>query len=107
MPFVLSWSVLEAMSAGCLVVASKTPPVEEVIAHDRSGLLFHFFSHDELADLVEEALSSTDRYDVIRKTARESVIERFDLRRKALPAQIGMIGAVAGRSVNHRMVAAA
>ena len=55
-PFVLSWSMLEAMSAGCLVVGSRTPPVKEVITHGDNGLLVDFFQSGEIAATVSEAL---------------------------------------------------
>ena len=42
-PFVLSWSLLEAMAAGCSIVASSTPPVQEVLQHETSALLVDFF----------------------------------------------------------------
>ena len=42
-PFVLSWSLLEAMAAGCSIVASATPPVQEVLSHQHSALLVDFF----------------------------------------------------------------
>lgn len=42
-PFVLSWSLIEAMSVGCAIVASDTEPVREVLEHNETGLLFNFF----------------------------------------------------------------
>ncbi len=57
-PFVLSWSMLEAMSAGALVVGSRTPPVEEVITDRIDGALVDFFDHQALAAKVIEANAS-------------------------------------------------
>ena len=85
-PFVLSWSMLEAMSAGCLLVASNTPPVKEVIKDQHDGLLVDFFDIDKITDTVAEVLANPDRYNEIRKNARQTVIERFDLDRVCLPS---------------------
>src|SRR4051812_3291131 len=57
-PFVLSWSLLEAMSAGCIVVGSRTPPVEEVVTDQENGLLVDFFDIDGLAERVCSVLAN-------------------------------------------------
>ena len=88
-PFVLSWSLLEAMSAGCLVVGSRTPPVEEVIQDGHNGLLADFFS---IAERIDYALSA--RFQELRDEARRTVVERFDLKRICLPAQLALVQAL-------------
>jgi glycosyltransferase involved in cell wall biosynthesis len=90
-PFVLSWSLLEAMSAGCAVIGSRTPPVEEVIRDGENGLLADFFSPQEIAARVDEALSDPARMRLIRDCARRTVVERYDLRRVCLPAQARLV----------------
>jgi glycosyltransferase involved in cell wall biosynthesis len=88
-PFVLSWSLLEAMSAGCLVVGSRTPPVEEVIRHGENGLLTDFFAAEQIASSIDQALSRD--HQELRKAARRTVVERFDLKRVCLPAQLELV----------------
>ncbi len=78
-PFVLSWSMLEALSTGCLIVASRTHPVTEVIEDGVNGLLVDFFSPQEIADRVEEALNSPTSMAPIRVKARETILERYNL----------------------------
>ena len=55
-PFVLSWSLLEAMAAGCALVCSATPPVEEVLEHKSSALLVDFFSPHAQAEAINRLL---------------------------------------------------
>lgn len=78
-PFVLSWSMLEAMAAGAFVVGSATPPVEEVIEDGCNGWLVDFFDRDEIAGRVAEALSVRDAVGDLRRAARETVVDRFAL----------------------------
>ncbi len=79
-PFVLSWSMLEAMSAGCLIVASRTAPVQEVMEDGVNGLLVDFFSPDEVADRVVAALADPDAFASVRAAARKTIQDRYDLR---------------------------
>ncbi|MGK7888397.1 MAG: glycosyltransferase family 4 protein [Leptolyngbyaceae cyanobacterium] len=78
-PFVLSWSMLESMSTGCLVIGSKTPPVQEVIRDGVNGLLVDFFSPSELADRIDEVLSHPDRFQELRHNARTTIKARYDM----------------------------
>lgn len=91
-PFVLSWSLLEAMSAGCAVVASKTTPVEEVISDGKEGRLFDFFDYDGLARTIEEVLHDPDQSARMRQAARQAVQSRFDLQTVCLPEVSKLLG---------------
>lgn len=84
-PFVLSWSCVEAMAAGCLVVGSRTAPVEEVIGDGREGLLVDFFDRAGLADRVCEVLAQPRAFDALRTAARLRAVADYDLRRVCLP----------------------
>lgn len=96
-PFVLSWSCLEAMASGCLVVASETPPVAEVIEAERNGLKVPFFDSAAITRRVVEALAGRADAEALRAEARRTVVERYDLRH-CLRAQIGLVHALTGRS---------
>lgn len=78
-PFVLSWSLLEAMSTGCCIVASSTAPVVEVMKDKESGLLVDFFDVDEMADTVEYVLDNQEKLQIIRDNARKTVVEKYDI----------------------------
>ncbi len=78
-PFALSWSMLEAMACGCLLIASDTAPVTEVIQDGKNGLLVDFFSPNDIADRVDEVLGHSDRLATLRTNARETILKRYDL----------------------------
>lgn len=79
-PFVLSWSMLEAMATGAVVVGSRTAPVEEIIDDGVNGYLVDFFSHQALADAVCRACSARESLDPMRRAAMMTVAQRFNLK---------------------------
>ena len=95
-PFVLSWSMLEAMAAGCVVVASNTPPVTEVITDGVNGLYADFFSPAEFAARVEEVLDRPRDFDQLRFNARQTILERYALHR-LLPVHLNLLNVIAAR----------
>src|SRR5580704_7621752 len=78
-PFVLSWSMFEAMAAGCLVIGSRTSPVEEVIEAGVNGLLVDFFSRAEIAETIALALAERAGFGKLRSAARETVLQEYSL----------------------------
>jgi glycosyltransferase involved in cell wall biosynthesis len=78
-PFVLSWSLLESMATGCLLVASNTAPVREAIEHGVNGLLVDFFDIHAIADRLEEALDKQERLAPLREAARQTIVGRYAL----------------------------
>ena len=90
-PFVLSWSMIEAMSVGSLVIGSDTEPVREVINNNKNGFLVDFHDPKNLAKKVIEVLDNKDEFDAIRSNARKSVIKNYDLNTICLPKQIELV----------------
>ena len=76
-PFVLSWSLLEALASGCAVVASDTAPVREVIRHGENGVLVDFLDESQIVDAVLKVLADPYCLQAMRREAVESVKERF------------------------------
>lgn len=87
-PFVLSWSMLEAMATECVLIASDTPPVTEVVEHEKNGLLVDFFDVDAIAEQVKNVLKNPKRYLAMRQQARKTILERYDLKSISLPQQL-------------------
>ena len=90
-PFVLSWSMLEAMSAGALVVGSATPPVEEILRHGSNGLLVDFFDWQQWSATLIEALAEPDKFSALRQAARATIQEGYDLKEKCLPRMLEFV----------------
>ncbi len=81
-PFVLSWSMMEAMAVQCVIIGSATPPVEEVIEEGRNGLLCNFFSSQQIADRVDQVLDHPNRMRHLGEKARRDIIEYYDVKDK-------------------------
>ena len=90
-PFVLSWSLLEAMSIGCPVVASDTAPLEEVIEHEKNGILTDFFAPDNLATSIHQLLNDETIRLQLGAEARRTAVDKYDLSRQCLPNQISWV----------------
>ena len=90
-PFVLSWSCLEAMSAGRVLVASRTGPVQEVIEDGVNGRLFDFFDVAELTRQVMVVLAEPARFASMGARARATVVTRYDLRTRCLPLLLELL----------------
>ncbi|SHJ99569.1 glycosyltransferase family 4 protein [Propionispora hippei] len=95
-PFVLSWSMLEAMAAGCVVVASDTSPVVEVISDSVNGLQVSFFSPQDIAAKVVDVLAHPGEYNELRLRARKTILERYALH-KLLPIQMNLLSSIVTR----------
>ena len=89
-PFVLSWSMIEAMSAGAHVVGSRTAPVEEVIKDGVNGSLVDFLDVEAWSAKLTEALARPERFSLIRQAARETALKRYD-QKYLLPKMIDFV----------------
>ena len=78
-PFILSWSMLQAMSAGCCLVASAVEPVEEVVEDGVNGLLADIRSPERIAERIEQALSDASLRERLGFSARQTIMDRFRL----------------------------
>lgn len=95
-PFVLSWSFIEAMSAGCLLLASATAPVLEVLRDRENGLAVDFFDTEALGARIDEIFEHPDRMQALREAARATAIQDFDLGETMLPRWLELMNTLAG-----------
>jgi glycosyltransferase involved in cell wall biosynthesis len=90
-PFVLSWSMIEAMAAGCHIVGSATRPVQEALEHGKTGTLVDFFDVAGWSAALTEALAHPERFAPLRIAARQRAIARYDLQSHCLPKMIDFV----------------
>jgi glycosyltransferase involved in cell wall biosynthesis len=90
-PFVLSWSLLEAMSVGCAIVASDTQPLHEAIHHNVTGRLVNFFDPVQLASQVCDLLDQPEEREKLGANARAFAQQNYDLQTVCLPKQLDWV----------------
>ncbi len=90
-PFVLSWSMLEAMAAGCHVVGSATAPVAELIRDGENGTLVDFFDVPAWSRALTGALADPRRFAGLRRAARQTVLDGYDLHSICLPRMVAFV----------------
>lgn len=89
-PFVLSWSCLNAMSTGTPVLGSATAPVEEVIRDGENGFLVPLTDPGAIAGRMTELLENPGELNAVRPAARQTILDRFDLE-ACMEAQLALI----------------
>jgi glycosyltransferase involved in cell wall biosynthesis len=93
-PFVLSWSLIEAMSSGCAILASDTGPVHEAIEDGVTGRLLPFFDVAAWVNGIDRLMNDPDERERLGAAARARAIERYDLRTVCLPRQLAWVQAL-------------
>ncbi len=80
-PYILSWSMMQAMATECVILGSATPPVQEVLEHGVNGLLADFYDADALAGEALRVLRDPGQFRPLAAAARQRVLERYELGR--------------------------
>lgn len=101
-PFVLSWSMLEAMSAGALVIGSRTAPVQELIDDGVNGRLVDFFDIEGWSKMLIKALAYPDRFMDMRRAARETILKNYDLQTICLPRMVAYVESLGPKPAPHQ-----
>jgi glycosyltransferase involved in cell wall biosynthesis len=95
-PFVLSWSMLEAMACGAVVIGSDTPPVREVLRDGENGHVVGFFDEQALVQAVCTALPQGPGSTAMARAARDTVLANYDLATRCLPQQVALVESMSG-----------
>lgn len=98
-PFVVSWSLLEAMSCGCPVVANRVPPVEEIVTHEATGLLFDTFTPGAMVAQIERLFKDRQFAEKIGMQARAHIVSKYDLKSVCIPQQLHWLGGLVGEAL--------
>jgi glycosyltransferase involved in cell wall biosynthesis len=78
-PFILSWSLMDALACGTTILASDTAPVREMIQHGDNGLLTDFFDVERMAQTATEVLDQPEDYKHLGRRGTEMIRNRYSL----------------------------
>ena len=95
-PYILSWSFLEAMACGCMVISSRTAPVQEAMKDGENGVLVDFFAPMQIADRVDQVFAEPDTVRRMREQARQTVLEKYSFQ-NLYPQQLAFLQEIAGK----------
>ena len=97
-PYILSWSFMEALACGCMMISSRTAPVEEVVTGGENGLLVDFFTPMQIADRVDQVFAEPEAARRMREQARRTVLERYSFQ-KLYPQHLAFLQEVSSIGV--------
>ncbi|MCQ2966143.1 MAG: glycosyltransferase [Alphaproteobacteria bacterium] len=92
-PFVCSWSLTDAMSSACPLIASSTPSITEFVEDKKDGLLFDFFNFEEQAEKIEYALDHPNEMKILGKNARNKILQKYSVK-KLLPKHLAYLESI-------------
>ena len=98
-PFVLSWSLLEAMSCQSPIVASNTAPVKEFLENNKNSYLVDFFNYKQISDAICESLTNKKLSKSQGVLARKKIKDSCDLKKICLPSQFKLIEEITGNNI--------
>jgi glycosyltransferase involved in cell wall biosynthesis len=93
-PFVLSWSLLDAMACEAVLVGSDTAPVRDVVRHGENGLLVDFFDTEALAQTLAQVCRDPQGHRALGEAARRTVVQDYDRAGTCMPAWMNLIDEV-------------
>src|SRR5438309_5359367 len=104
-PFILSWSLMDAMSCGAVVLGSATPPVQEMIRDGENGLLVDFFDHEQIAQRAVQVLRDPAAYRPLGQAAERRIEMMYSVE-AVIPQMLRMYESVANRAQTPAVVGA-
>jgi glycosyltransferase involved in cell wall biosynthesis len=88
-PFVLSWSMMDAMSCGAVVLGSDTAPVKEMIRDGENGLLANLFDSEALAEKALRVLQNPDTFRPLGRSAEQLIDQNYSVQ-SILPRMLAL-----------------